>query len=115
VTAADRRELAARPGEGALWLGFDGTLAPIVRDPATGTAPPRVVELLARLAPRLAAVALVSGRPAEYLAEHAPAEGVRHLGLYGLQEIHDGRVRVDPRLAGARPAGGAAGGGRGGA
>jgi len=104
VTAADRRELAARPGEVALCLDFDGTLAPIVDDPATARPLPGMVELLARLASRLAAVALVSGRPAEYLAEHAPAEGVRHLGLYGLQEIHDGRVRVDPRLEAARPA-----------
>jgi trehalose 6-phosphate phosphatase len=29
---------------------------------------------------------------------------VRYLGLYGLQEIHDGQVQVDPRLEAARPA-----------
>jgi hypothetical protein len=28
---------------------------------------------------------------------------VRYLGLYGLQEIRDGRVWVDPRLEVARP------------
>jgi trehalose 6-phosphate phosphatase len=59
---------------------------------------------LSPLAARFAAVALVSGRPANYLTEHAPAPGVRYLGLYGLQEIHDGQAQVDPRLKAARPA-----------
>jgi trehalose 6-phosphate phosphatase len=63
-----------------------------------------VVELLGRLAARYAAVALVSGRPADYLATHAAAPGVRYLGLYGLQEVRDGQVRVDPRLEAGRPA-----------
>ena len=49
-------------------------------------------------------MALVSGRPATYLASHAAAPGVRYLGLYGLEEIVDGRVHVDPRLDAARPA-----------
>lgn len=62
-----------------------------------------MVELLGPLAARYAAVALISGRPADYLAEHASASGVRYLGLYGLQEIRDGRVWVDPRLEAARP------------
>src|SRR5512132_3736331 len=62
------------------------------------------VELLGHLAARFAAVALLSGRPADYLAEHAAAPGVRYLGLYGLEEIRDGHVWVDPRLETARPA-----------
>ena len=28
---------------------------------------------------------------------------MRYLGLYGLQEMHDGRIQVDPRLEAARP------------
>jgi trehalose 6-phosphate phosphatase len=99
---ADR--LAARAGEVALCLDFDGTLSPIVDDPAAARPLAGVVELLEPLAGRFAAVALISGRPAGYLAEHAAARGVRYLGLYGLQEIRDGRVWVDPRLAAARPA-----------
>jgi trehalose 6-phosphate phosphatase len=96
--------LAERAGEVALCLDFDGTLSPIVDDPQAARPLQGIVELLEPLAARFAAVALVSGRPAAYLAEHAPAPGVRYLGLYGLQEIHDGQVQVDPRLEAARPA-----------
>jgi trehalose 6-phosphate phosphatase len=96
--------LAKRAGEVALCLDFDGTISPIVDDPQAARPLPGIVELLGPLADRFAAVALISGRPAAYLAEHAPASGVRYLGLYGLQEIRDGRVWVDPRLEAARPA-----------
>ena len=96
--------LAKRAGEVALCLDFDGTLSPIVDDPQAARPLHGIVELLEPLANRFAAVALVSGRPAAYLAEHAAAPGVRYLGLYGLQEIRDGRVWVDPRLEVARPA-----------
>src|SRR5918999_3159105 len=96
--------LAERAGEVALCLDFDGTLSPIVDDPRAARPLHGIVELLEPLAGRFAAVALISGRPAAYLAEHAAAPGVRYLGLYGLQEIHDGQVKVDPRLEVARPA-----------
>jgi trehalose 6-phosphate phosphatase len=85
-------------------LDFDGTLAPIVDDPNEARPLPGTVELLGHLAARFAAVALLSGRPADYLAEYAAAPGVRYLGLYGLEEIRDGHVWVDPRLEAARPA-----------
>jgi trehalose 6-phosphate phosphatase len=62
-----------------------------------------IVELLAPLADRFAAVALISGRPAAYLAAHASAPSVRYLGLYGLQ-VRNGQIWVDPRLEAARPA-----------
>jgi trehalose 6-phosphate phosphatase len=97
-------ELASRAADLAICLDFDGTLAPIVDDPDQARPLPGVVDLLGALAARFAAVALVSGRPAAYLAEHAPAPGVRYLGMYGLEEIRDGRVWVDPRLAAGGPA-----------
>jgi trehalose 6-phosphate phosphatase len=102
VTAAP--QLAEHAGEVAICLDFDGTIAPIVDDPAAARPLPGIVELLGPLADRYAAVALVSGRPATYLASHAAAPGVRYLGLYGLEEIVEGRVLVDPRLEAARPA-----------
>ncbi|MFL6102902.1 MAG: trehalose-phosphatase, partial [Actinomycetes bacterium] len=93
--------LAERAGEVALCLDFDGTLSPIVEDPQAARPLQGIIELLEPLAARFAAVALVSGRPAAYLAEHAAAPGVRYLGLYGLQEIRNGQVWVDRRLEAA--------------
>jgi len=103
LLAEHAARVAAHAEASALCLDFDGTLAPIVDDPNEARPLPGTVELLGQLAARLAAVALLSGRPAEYLAKHVPAPGLRYLGLYGLQEIRDGRVWVDPRLRAARP------------
>jgi trehalose 6-phosphate phosphatase len=61
------------------------------------------LDLLGPLAARFAAVAMLSGRPAGYLFEHAAAPGVRYLGLYGLQAIRDGQVWVDPVLEAFQP------------
>ena len=96
--------LVERAQKVALCLDFDGTLSPIVEDPQAARPLPGIAELLGPLAERFAAVALVSGRPAAYLAEHAAARGVRYLGLHGLQEIREGQPRVEPRLKAARPA-----------
>ena len=96
--------MATRAHVAAMCLDFDGTLAPIVDDPNEARPLPGTVKLLGDLADRFAAVALISGRPANYLAEHAGAPGVRYLGLYGLEEIRDGQVWIDPRLEAARPA-----------
>ena len=105
ASAAERAaRLAARADHVALCLDFDGTLSPIVPDPGSARPLEGVVELLGPLAERFAAVALVSDRPADYLSEHAAAPGVRYLGMYGLQEIRDGQVWVDPRLEAGRPA-----------
>jgi trehalose 6-phosphate phosphatase len=97
------RSLVARAPEVALCLDFDGTLSPVVDDPQAARPLQGIVELLEPLAHRFAAVALVSGRPAPYLAEHVAAPGVRYLGQYGLQEMYEGEARADPRLEAARP------------
>jgi trehalose 6-phosphate phosphatase len=104
VLAERAAQVAAHPGTWAFCLDFDGTLAPIVDDPNEARPLPGTVELLGHLTARFAAVALLSGRPAEYLAKHVAAPGLRYLGLYGLQESRDGRLWVDPRLEAARPA-----------
>jgi trehalose 6-phosphate phosphatase len=98
------RGLVDRAPEVAVCLDFDGTLSPVVDDPEAARPLQGVVDLLPSLARRFAAVAIISGRPAPYLAEHVGAPGVRYLGLYGLQEMYEGQVRVDDRLAAARPA-----------
>jgi len=98
------RALAGRAREVCLCLDFDGTLSPVVDDPEAARPLSGIVAMLAPLADRLAAVAIISGRPAPYLAQHIGVPGVRYLGLYGLQEMHEGESRVDPRLEAARPA-----------
>jgi trehalose 6-phosphate phosphatase len=97
-------QLTGQAGRTALCLDFDGTLAPIVDDPEAAVPLPGTPELLGRLAGRFAAVALVSGRPAAWLAARAAAPGVRYLGLYGLEEIVDGRVVAAPEAEQVRPA-----------
>jgi len=104
TTEQAARTLVQRAKEVALCLDFDGTLSPVVDDPDAARPLQGIVEVLDPLARRFAAVAIISGRPAAYLCEHVAAPGVRYLGLYGLQEMRDGRIRVDPRLEAALPA-----------
>ena len=101
--AGEAARLAEQAHQVALCLDFDGTLSPIVEDPGAARPLQGILELLQPLARRFAAVAVISGRPAGYLGKHAAAPGVRYLGLYGLQEMRDGEVQVDPRLEAARP------------
>ena len=100
----DLEQLRARAAEAAICLDFDGTLAPIVDDPADAEALPGTVALLGRLAARFAAVAVVSGRPASFLVEHVVAPGVTRVGLYGMEVVTDGEVQVATEVEAWRPA-----------
>jgi trehalose 6-phosphate phosphatase len=80
-------------------VDFDGTLAPIVADPATAKPAPGVTEVLERLADRYGLVAVISGRPVDFFADLIPASVVR-AGLYGLQVVRDG-VRHDHPASGS--------------
>ncbi|MGH3310872.1 MAG: trehalose-phosphatase [Streptomyces sp.] len=93
-TAAGRSGLAAilaEPQRALVALDFDGTLAPIVDDPAEARAHPGAVPALSRLAPLLRAVAVVTGRPAEAAVRYSGldgVEGLHHLtvlGAYGVE------------------------------
>lgn len=90
--------LRDRPDETALFLDYDGTLAPIVGDPAGAAPVAGVPALLGRLATRLGLVAVVSGRPVRYLDELlSRPPGVVLAGLYGMEERSaDGVLRLDP-------------------
>ena len=57
--------LTERPERAALFCDFDGTLAPIVADPADARPLPGATDVLGVLAGRYRLVAVVSGRPAE--------------------------------------------------
>ncbi|MET9907273.1 trehalose-phosphatase [Streptomyces sp. NPDC006476] len=97
VTRAGRDGLGAilaNPGKAVIGLDFDGTLAPIVADPEQARAHPDAVPALARLAPKVAAVAVVTGRPAEVAVRHggfAGVPGLEHLVVLG----HYGAERWD--------------------
>ncbi|MGW4021425.1 trehalose-phosphatase [Streptomyces sp. NPDC005009] len=72
--------LLSRPGKALIGLDFDGTLAPIVADPEQARAHPDAVDALAALAPKVAAVAVVTGRPAGVAVRHGGFAGVPGLG-----------------------------------
>jgi trehalose 6-phosphate phosphatase len=81
----------ADPKRAGVLLDFDGTLAAIVDDPADARPLSGVVDVLAELAARYRVVAVVSGRPVAFLAEHIGAPAVILSGQYGLEQWRDGR------------------------
>jgi trehalose 6-phosphate phosphatase len=86
--------LLADPGRAVIALDFDGTLAPIVADPDRARAHPGAVPALAALAPKVAAIAVITGRPAEVAVHHggfAGVPGLDHLVVLG----HYGAERWD--------------------
>ncbi|MFC8512979.1 trehalose-phosphatase [Streptomyces sp. NPDC057257] len=86
--------ILANPGRSVIALDFDGTLAPIVADPEQARAHPDAVPALARLAPKVASVAVVTGRPADVAVRHggfAGVPGLEHLTVLG----HYGAERWD--------------------
>ena len=94
----------ADPESSAVFSDFDGTLAPIVDDPASALPLPGVVDELARLAGRYGRVGVISGRPAAFLQTHLGGRGMYLSGLYGLElATDDGDVRAAPEAERWRP------------
>jgi trehalose 6-phosphate phosphatase len=87
------------PAHAGVLVDFDGTLAPIVDDPAVARPLPEAAELLGQLAHRYRVVAVLSGRPVGFLREHLPPSVVLS-GLYGL-EVLEANQRRDHPWAGA--------------
>src|SRR5580658_4844466 len=79
--------LAADPKTSGLILDFDGVLSPIVEDPATSTLPDGVASALARLAKSLGVLAIISGRPVDFLADRVRIPGIPLLGSYGMERV----------------------------
>ncbi|NUS55370.1 MAG: trehalose-phosphatase [Streptomycetaceae bacterium] len=90
------------PSGAVVALDFDGTLAPIVDDPEAARADTDAVLALSRLAPHLAAVVIVTGRPAAVAVAYGRFAGVPGLdrlvvlGHYGLErwDAVSGRVHA---------------------
>lgn len=111
ATPAGRAGLAAllaSPGRGLIATDFDGTLAPIVPDPAAARATPAASQALARLAGLVGTVAVITGRPAADAARVAGVAAVPSvlvIGHYGRQRWERGELTspaAPPGLAVAR-------------
>ena len=84
----------ANPAGAVVVLDFDGTLAPIVADPEQARAHPDTLPALSALAPDVASVAVLTGRPAGVavrLGGFAGVPGLEHLVVLG----HYGAERWD--------------------
>ncbi len=83
----------ASPGTAGVLVDFDGTLAPIVATPEQARPLPGSGRVFGRLAARYARVAVISGRPVDFLAEQlgVDAGSTELVGLYGLQRMRDRR------------------------
>ncbi|MFI7700931.1 trehalose-phosphatase [Nonomuraea sp. NPDC049480] len=78
------------------FFDFDGTIAPIMRDPGAVFPVAGAVERLRALAGLVGRVAVVSARPAAFLRDRfSGVPQVRLFGLYGMQTVVDGQVRTD--------------------
>lgn len=105
-TAAGRAGLAALlgdPGRALIGLDFDGTLAPIVPEPAAARALPAAMAALRRLGPLVGTLAIITGRPAREAVQYAHLDqvpGVVVLGHYGRQRWSAGTLTAPPAPAG---------------
>lgn len=94
--------LRAEPARTCVITDFDGTLAPIVEDYAAAHPLPGATATLLALCGRVGRVAVVSGRPAGFLAERLELQpplpdSLRLTGLYGLESLDaSGAVLVLP-------------------
>ena len=97
--------LRAHPERSGVLTDFDGTLAPIVVDPTASRPVPEAVAMLHELAGLYRRVAVISGRPASFLADHLgladaagrqPGEGLVAVGLYGLEMADGDQVTTHP-------------------
>ncbi len=92
--------LRAAPADALVALDFDGTLAPIVSDPASSRLADGAAAALQALAGRVGLLAIVTGRSADVAVELGGFEsvpGIAVLGQYGAEHWHDGVLEApDP-------------------
>jgi len=85
VTRALLEHLTAAPEQGALFLDFDGVLAPIVARPEVAYPPEETRDELRRLGERYALVAVVSGRAGDDVRARVGVDGIVYVGSHGLE------------------------------
>jgi len=77
--------VTAAPEEAAIFLDFDGVLAPIVARPEEAYPPPETRVELERLAGRYPLVAVVSGRSGDDVRKRVAVDGIVYVGSHGLE------------------------------
>jgi trehalose 6-phosphate phosphatase len=77
-------EVRANLARAAILLDFDGTLAPIVADPAAARPVPDAEPVLRALCERAALVAVITGRPEGFVRSVLDVARLEVVGLYGL-------------------------------
>jgi trehalose 6-phosphate phosphatase len=95
--------IAARLPGAVIALDFDGTLAPIVRDPSTSRPVPGVIDTLAGLSEAGAQIAIVTGRAAETALELGGLQAIPDViisGLHGAETWQHGRLQTQEEPAG---------------
>jgi trehalose 6-phosphate phosphatase len=85
VTRALLEQLTAAPEQAALFLDFDGVLAPIVPRPEDAYPPEETRDELRRLVERYALVAVVSGRAGDDVRARVGVDGIVVVGSHGLE------------------------------
>ncbi len=102
ATADGRAGLAAllaTPARALIAVDFDGTLAPIVADPAQARALPAAVDALRALTSLVGTLAVLTGRPALTAVEYGSLDklpGIVVLGHYGRQRWSGGELCSPP-------------------
>jgi trehalose 6-phosphate phosphatase len=99
--------LLRAPDRALIALDYDGTLSPIVDDPAAARAHPGAVAALRRLAPLVGTVAVITGRSAPVAVEIGglgQVPGLIVLGQYGRQRWEAGSLTAPPLPAGVAAA-----------
>ena len=100
--------IVAAPAGALIASDYDGTLSPIVADPAAAHVHPGAIAALRRLAARVGTVAVITGRPVAQAVELGGLDtvpGLIVLGHYGWERWESGQVsapHVPPGVAAAR-------------
>lgn len=95
--------IRAAPHGALIASDFDGTLSPIVADPAQARAHPGAAQALSRLAPLVGTLAIITGRPAAdavALGGLSGIPGLIVLGHYGAERWEAGTLTAAPVPAG---------------
>jgi trehalose 6-phosphate phosphatase len=102
--------ILADPAHALIATDFDGTLSPIVADPALASAAPGTAHALTRLAASVGTVAIITGRPAVQavaLGGLTNVDGLVVLGHYGAERWESGVLEASPAPDGVEIARGA--------